>query len=427
MRREMKQRFQAKSVLSLTVLFCLAYTVSYITRINYGAVISAMELSTGESKDILSLALTGSFITYGTGQILSGILGDRFSPKRLIAFGFLITTVMNFSIALFQNPVVMIIIWCINGFAQALMWPPMVRLLIAKVNDEEYKKIAPKISWGSSFGTIAVYLFAPLFLLFFDYRSVFVFGGIIGALMLIVWLIFAPDIQTAPPLSSGGQTEKESVSPSLLTTEKKSSVSLFFSSMMILAMLGIAFQGMLRDGVTTWMPSYISETYQISNIISILSGVILPVFSILCIQLSTALYRRVIKNPIMLAGVFFLFGAVSSFALFLLNGKNAVLSILFSALLTGCMHGTNLMLTGMLPPFFKSHGKVSTVSGVLNACTYIGSALSTYGIALLSTHIGWRWTVLIWVGIAVCGAVVCILSARAFSRRFFKAKDPSIL
>ena len=44
-------------------------------------------------------------------------------------------------------------------------------------------------------------------------------------------------------------------------------------------MIAIVMQGMLRDGVTTWMPSYISETYNLSNAIAILTGVVLPVFS----------------------------------------------------------------------------------------------------------------------------------------------------
>jgi sugar phosphate permease len=70
--------------------------VSYITRINYGAIIVEMESATGISKSMLSMALTGSFITYGTGQVISGIIGDRVSPKRLVSLGFLITVLMNF-------------------------------------------------------------------------------------------------------------------------------------------------------------------------------------------------------------------------------------------------------------------------------------------------------------------------------------------
>ncbi|MBR2612934.1 MAG: MFS transporter [Clostridia bacterium] len=399
-----------KAIRAYTWLFCLSYTISYMTRINYGAIVSAMEETLGEGKDVLSLALTCSFVTYGVGQIVSGMLGDRFSPKRLVALGFLVTTLMNLLVPFFPNPTVMLILWGINGFAQALMWPPMVRILVAMFDDETYKNITAKISCGASYGTIAVYLLSPLLLLVSDYRSVFWFSSAMGALMLALWLRFAPDV---------GKREENPIS---LTASSKEATRgtwrTVFTPMFLMIMVGIALQGMLRDGVTTWMPSYISEIYDISNILSILSGVIMPVFSVFCVRLSTLLYQKKVKNPTTLAGFFFLASAVAALVLFLSGGKNLVISILSFALLIGGMHGTNLMLTTMLPPYFKGQGKVSTVSGVLNSCTYVGSAVSTYGIALLSTRMGWNFTVALWVLTAVLGALVCLFAARLFARRF---------
>jgi OPA family glycerol-3-phosphate transporter-like MFS transporter len=102
------------------------------------------------------------------------------------------------------------------------------------------------------------------------------------------------------------------------------------------------------------------------------------------------------------------------------SGGNAALSVFFSALLTGCMHGVNLILICMLPAFFRDTGKVSTISGVLNACTYVGSALSTYGTALLTEEFGWSVTLVLWVGIATAGAVICFALMGAWKRTFYK-------
>ena len=408
------EKCTSKKAISLyTLFFCLSYTVSYMTRINYGAIVSAMEESLGQGRDVLSLALTCSFVTYGVGQIFSGLLGDRFSPKYLVAFGFGLTTLMNFLVPLFPHPTVMLILWGINGFAQALMWPPMLRILVAMFDDDTYKNVTSRISCGASYGTIAVYLISPLLLWLFDYRSVFFFSAIAGALMLALWLRFAPDAPKEMP--SHKQT-----TPS--PEKKNGGILSLLSPMFLLVMAGIALQGMLRDGVTTWMPSYISETYDISKILSILTGVIMPIFSVICVRLSTVLYRKKVKNPVTLAGIFFLVSTVSALLLFLLGECSIVLSILSFALLIGGMHGTNLMLTTMLPPYFKDQGNVSTVSGVLNSCTYVGSAISTYGIALLSTAKGWSFTVGVWVGIAFVGALVCFFGAHLFSHRFFAKK-----
>jgi OPA family glycerol-3-phosphate transporter-like MFS transporter len=103
---------------------------------------------------------------------------------------------------------------------------------------------------------------------------------------------------------------------------------------------------------------------------------------------------------------------VSALALVLCTGKSAAFSVLFSALLTAAMHGVNLMLVCMLPAFFQKYGKVSTVSGVLNSCTYVGSALSTYGIAVISETYNWSVTLVIWALIAALGTVICFAASR---------------
>ena len=191
---------------------------------------------------------------------------------------------------------------------------------------------------------------------------------------------------------------------------------MLFAPVMLGAMLGIILQGMLRDGVTTWMPSYIKETYDLGSSIAILTGVVLPIFSIVTFKVAGWLYKK-ITNPMACAGVIFGVGALSALALYLLSGSNPIFSVLFSALLTGSMHGVNLILICMIPPYFNKYGNVSTVSGVLNSCTYIGSAISTYGVALLSETMGWTFTLLVWLAIAVAGTAVCLICTRPWKKK----------
>ena len=80
------------------------------------------------------------------------------------------------------------------------------------------------------------------------------------------------------------------------------------------------------------------------------------------------------------------------------------------------MHGVNLMLVAMVPAFFKKHGNISTVSGIVNACTYVGSAVSTYGIALISESVGWNVTLAIWIGIAALGTIICFAVVRPWKQ-----------
>ncbi|MDY3928499.1 MAG: MFS transporter [Clostridia bacterium] len=399
----MRKLESRKEVNALIILFVFTYMVSYITRINYGAIISEMEKETGFARNLLSMALTGSFITYGVGQIISGICGDRFSPKKLVSCGLTLTVIMNLFIPLCNNPYLMTVVWCVNGFAQSLMWPPLVRIMATLLSEEDYKNASSKVSWGGNFGTIAVYTLSPLLISVLGWKSVFVFSSLCGAAMIFIWNKYSYEIDKEPRKTNA--------------PKKDIKVSSVFNILMISIMIAIILQGMLRDGVTTWMPSYISETYNISNIISILTGVVLPIFGIICIQFATKLYIKKFTNPMTCAGVFFGGGAMSALILLFVTGKNAALSVLFSSLLTGCMHGVNLIIICMIPPFFQKDGIVSTVSGILNSCTYIGSAVSTYGIAVLSKNVGWTYTLILWLLIAVLGTAVCMLCVKPWEKK----------
>ncbi|MBR3978053.1 MAG: MFS transporter [Oscillospiraceae bacterium] len=393
----MQKLSDKKQINRISVLFALTYMVSYISRINYGAVLSEMEAATQMQKTLLSVAVTGSFITYGVGQVVTGICGDWFSPKKLIAFGFVLTALMNGIIPLCRTPMQMMLVWSVNGFAQAFMWPPMVKMMTALLSDDDYKKVTTRVIWGSSAGTIVVYLLSPALIWLGGWKAVFVFAALCAAVMLLVWLKKAPEVTV---ISKKQLQEQPTVKFNL------------FRPAMLLIMLMVICQGMLRDGVTTWMPSYITDNYNLGSQISILTGVVLPLFSILCTQLGTRLYRKKLKNPLTCAALLFGVGMAASLVLVVLGNISPVVSVLGMAMLTGAMHGVNLMLICMLPAYFQKTGKVSTVSGVLNACTYIGSALSTYMIAYLVEKFGWQLNLQLWLVVTAVGTLVCLLLQR---------------
>ena len=392
---------QKREANGLILLLTVTYTVSYITRTNFGAIVSEMAAATGISKAMLSMSLTGSFICYGAGQLLSGILGDRIAPKGLVSLGLAVSILMNLLIPLCAGPWQMLAVWCINGISQAFLWPPMVRMMSALLDQRDYRRAVTKVSWGGSFGTILVYLAGPVIIMTAGWKGVFRFAAAAGAVMLAIWNITARNVQPEP--GKAKQTARRGVDKA-------------FIPVLLPVMGAIVLHGMLRDGVTTWMPSFIAESYGLDNAVSILTGVVLPVFSILSLQAVQSLYGRKFHNPLGGAAVLFGIGTLCGLALHLLCGQSAGISVVLSALLTGCMHGINLLLVCMVPAFFAKYGNISTVSGLLNACTYIGSAISTYGIAALSEKFGWKMTILFWGIIAAAGFLVCLASIRSWKK-----------
>ena len=80
------------------------------------------------------------------------------------------------------------------------------------------------------------------------------------------------------------------------------------------------------------------------------------------------------------------------------------------------MHGVNQILICTVPKFFENTGKISLISGVLNSCTYVGSALSTYGLALVTDTFGWDATLVIWCVAAVIGTACCVLNIKRWKK-----------
>lgn len=394
-----------KQVLGASLLFMTLYLISYVTRINYGAVISEMSAAENIQKSLASLALTLSAVTYGAGQLLSGFLGDRLNPKKLIFGGLIVTAVTNLLIPLCTSPVQMAAVWAVNGLAQAFMWPPLVKIMTSLFTAEDYKKACVIVTWGSSFGTILVYALSPVCISFFGWRGVFVTSALCAIVMSVVWMKKCRFEGNADETFAKEETYVKGVK---LSTK--------YFAVMGLIMLAIVLQGILRDGVTTWMPSYISETFNLDRRSAILTGIILPIFSIAAIQVTSVIYRKLVKNEMRLSGLMFVSGFISALFLFASSGKSVFLSVLFSALLTGCMHGVNIVVTCMVPPHFAKFGNISFMSGLLNFCTYIGSAASGTGLALFTEKFGWSATIILWSAIALLGSLVCIAMAKPWNR-----------
>ncbi len=404
------QKLQSRKHINIMIALCvLVYFTSYISRINFGAVILEMVKSDGFLKAEVSLALTASFITYGVGQLISGYLGDRISPKLLILSGFVVTALMNFLIPFCPTSGFMVAVWGINGFAQAMMWPPLVKIMTTMFTDDVYRRATVMVSWGSSFGTIAVYLLSPICIVYSGWRSVFRVAAATCIVVATIWMIGCSKIEKAvqPHIDDkvDAETEVETSQRELLPTKVLALLPGIF--------IAIILQGALRDGITTWMPTYIAETYHLDSYISILTGVLLPVFSIICFQITLWLVNTKIKNELTCAGSIFFAGIIASAFLLFFSSKSAAMSVLLSALLTGSMHGVNLILVCMLQPYFKN---TSTVSGLVNSFTYIGSAISTYGIALISENFGWTVTISVWCALAILGTVCCLAHSRKWKK-----------
>ena len=394
----------------LAWLFAYVYFASYVTRINLSAVIQEVVTDTGFEKSALSIILVCMSVSYGVGQVINGWIGDRIKPQNLVLIGLSTATAINVIFPVFSYSIpLMCVLWGINGFAQSMMWPPIVKIMVSTMDEVTYGAASVIVSLGSSAGTIAVYLISPVIITLLSWRFVLITSAAIGFISVVLWAILKDRTYDESLLVS-------SVKSTDATPERKLAFPKEAVFPMIFIALAVIFQGMLRDGVTNWMPSLLSETFNMGNSASILCTVSLAAFSMVAFIVAGAFYKKFFKNEVCCAGVIFIIASISALLLYLFFNTGAVLSIALMALITGANHGINLMLIGHVPKRFRKYGNISTISGAVNSCTYIGSALATYGVAKLSETYGWQFTSIVWFAIAMLGMICCIVATPNWKR-----------
>lgn len=392
----------------LCFLCCLVYFMSYMTRLNYAACMVEIQNVLQVGKSIAGLPVTMCFLSYGAGQLVCGFLGDKYSPRRMIFTGLAGSSCCNLLVMLFPGMEVMIPVWCANGFFQSMLWPPMVRVMAEMLSDKWYRQSCVLVSMASTLATLAIYVFAPVCIQFSGWKTAFAVPGVLGILTAVFWLVKVRKLEAdhGEKPGDGGRTKAEEKGGSAL--------HLLAAAPLVPILLAIILQGTLRDGMTTWMPVYMNEVFGMNSSKSILSAAALPVFGTLCI-LFASLLLGILKSEVFTAMLLFGAGAFAGAVMLPFYDSASVVCIIMMTVITGSMYGVNLLLISRVPGHFAGYGKVSTVSGVLNAATYIGSSLSTYGFGAVAEGAGWRTVVILWIAIAVLGALLMLAAGRRWA------------
>jgi hypothetical protein len=95
--------------------------------------------------------------------------------------------------------------------------------------------------------------------------------------------------------------------------------------------------------------------------------------------------------------------------------------LILAALICGTMHAINFLYISCLPGRFAAYGKAATASGFCNAFTYVGAAVSMYGISSLAENLGWSATAISWIGVAALGLCFSMIALKKYSA--FLQKD----
>ena len=401
----------------ISALFCLLYFTSYMTRKSFGAIKLGIpdSLLTDVQIGYIGSAL---FFTYGAGQVISGLLGDRIDPRKLIFCGLGATALCNAAFPFVTSVPALIVLWGINGFAQALFWPPLVKLLTIYLRGEAYTRSVMSVSMAAQIALLAVFASASLFVSLEAWRGMFALSCGLALITGIVLIFGFRILERRHPgrvreALDGKSLEVVAKTPEAEPTQKSESLwRIILASGLLFVFVMTASVGFLRDGIEEWMSTYLYDTFSLAADLSTLMNLFMPLFGMLCVRLVAVLHLRVLRNEAREVALLMGLCSLSLLSLAVFHTLHPVFSLVMIVLSIGCIQATNTSLTCYVPARFAKSGKVSTVSGLINAFTYVGSTIAASLVPVLFSSSGWGVTLLSWGAVGVCCLALALLVAR---------------
>ena len=418
----------------------LVYFASYIGRLNYSSAMPAMiggSVITASQAGFISMVY---FFAYGAGQCFNGMLADRLHPGKMIFAGLFISGLLNLAMGFLSGFGLMALFWCANGYTQAMIWPPIMRIFAKMMTEERKVKYCVHITSTMAVGTLASYLLSAAMIAAAGWRFVFYAAAVcMCAAALVFWRGFAK-VEAYSTENEGAENEGAEKLGDVVEYEEKTEskgvdgcrnaaehtdtgsmplIKLLTASGLLFLLIPVVVHGVLKDGVTSWVPTYISETFMASPTLSILVTTMLPIINLTGAYAAQFMYRRFFqKQEVKTASFFFLIATGALVPLWRFSAVNMFLTAGLLSVITASMMAVNTLFVNLLPLRFEKEGRVSTVSGFLNAMAYLGCAISTYGIGVLVQHVGWQVTIFGWLAITAAAMAVCF----ALRNRVFTVK-----
>ena len=398
---------------NMKLLFSLcwiAYVFTYLGRLNYSACLVEIINTEGWTKAQAGLIATGFFTTYGLGQLVNGYIGDKLSPKLMVACGLGCSGLVNFLFPFMDSASTAALLWCVNGFVQSMIWSPLVRQLSEWLPAEKRLRACVNMNGTVPVGTLAVYGMSAGLVFLGSWKQVFFTSGVLLLTMALIWFKGISTIEgRLEPAEAETPIPAEENVPAV---EHGSFWKAAALSSMPLILIGLFMQGMLKDGVTTWIPTFLEENFGLTAAAAILSTTLVPIINLGGVYFASWVNRRFIKNEVLSAMLFFTVALCALVLLILRPVHAALFSLLLLAVTTTFMMGVNTLLASMMPSYYVRFGICATVTGVLNSAAYAGCAVSSYGNGIIVEHFGWNSIMYCWCIAAVVGIIACGLASR---------------
>lgn len=427
-------RWTQKQILSFAnrLFWCcfLAYVCSYIGRKNFSACLPEMIGEGLLTKTFGGYITTAYMLVYGAGQLINGFLGSRYKPKYMIGVGLFGATICNLIMGLLQSAWPMPFVWAANGLFHSMLWAPIIRIFTDQIPDERRLWAGANIGASCCTGAVLAFFIPGIILEYSDWRCVFYVSAAILFVSFVVWVVGNKYLRGYTKLMDAvcaSERAKLLAEASMIDNSectqkapnrKYSLIALMFASGIWLMLIGLICNGALRDGIESWVPTFLKEQFNISASRASFASVMVPLISLSGTYTANWLNYKYIKNELYTAGLMFAVATLAVVGVFFTREVNVFVCAFFLSLSTAAMWGSNHMFLTQLPYQFSTYGMSAALTGFLNSVIYFASAAGSclYGI-LADLNNDWNIVIYVWLASGVVGTIFCYISGRSWAKK----------
>ena len=409
------QKYLESKKLSIILLLSifLLYAVVYMTKNVFSSAMASIVEEGFMTKSQTGLINAVFWFVYAPFQIVGGFAADKYSPYKLILIGLIGGLISNIIIYFNQSYTVIIAAWSFNAIAQFALWPGVFKVVSTQTTPSIRGVAVFWLMFSTSVGLGMSMLVASFVK---HWQQNFLVSIVVLFVTIVSFAILYPQLEKKMTVKESKEIETKK------ETRKVPMKPLMFSSGLIMFLIVCLFRSSIDNGIKMMTPVMIMESYaNIPAAIATRMSTVLVIFSAIGLLIAGFMKSNITENEpkaqIILMGI-----SVPLLLIVCFVGKLNYLWILAAlSLATALIHGAAPFGQSYIALRFDKHGRIGTVSGILNATASVGNILASYVFARMAELMPWRMVTAGWLLVII----VCILlCASVYKRwtRFIKNK-----
>jgi len=351
------------------------------------------------SRFILGL-IGGAFsIAYATGQFLNGPIIDSFGAKRAVLLGLVLTSTLSLIFSYSSLPLLLMIVWCLNGYAQSLGWPSVVRIISNWFRSGRWRVGG---AFGSCFlvGNMIAWPLLGYVAAKYGWRAAFYLPPILLILMAVIFYLCVEE--------SPRDAERDEIVGMRFRFK-----GILSSRNLILASLAYVMIQIVRSGFTLWIPSYLFESWNLPLDMVGCAAAAIPIGGILgSATLIFILDRMEGSRRRLIVSLLTLSLGLTIMLIRGLSSSNIHVGIVLLLILGLTLYTPHIIISTVIPMEYGCSYGVASVAGFIDGMGYVGSTFANPFVGWILDVYGWDGAIIFWLTSSLLASLLIGLSYR---------------